>query len=392
MSGIQGVYTLEEVNLFKSIGVWPGSAATSGQQSIIFLSPNPASVDPGSLVVSNTVAIFGIENPVDLKIINGQYRINGGPWNAVDSTISSGDTLQLRCVSGAFGESVVVIVTIDGLEYSWRVQTRAFFESSLNFRFNTVFDADPGKYYISNTVVFSSIFVPTLFTVTDGRYSLNGSEFTIGSGMAVPGDTLVLQGMANDYGESRSVILSLENESVFFTINSAANSNPLDTSMIPLPATPVVKLASVTVASFGSLSRQSGLVYSFSPTVNYPVIDAITLVSSTIKFPAYLASINVESPFFAWIDVRVNTTSLSVSQVNVATAVNIGLDNDWVDILVSRSTLSIPEPVRAHVVSDVLPTQWIDASLIRFTFQTSLSLFAHAIDNHFNKWTSLPIV
>ncbi|ODR95214.1 hypothetical protein AUC70_05815 [Methyloceanibacter stevinii] len=80
-----------------------------------------------TLVISNSVAITGIDAPANISITGAgspEYRIDGGSWTSADDTIANGQTLELRLTSSASNVTLhSATVTIGGISDQWNVTT-----------------------------------------------------------------------------------------------------------------------------------------------------------------------------------------------------------------------------------------------------------------------------
>jgi hypothetical protein len=75
-------------------------------------------------VTSNTITLTGVDIPVPLSISGGLYSKNGGAFTSTNSTISSGDTLQLKAhTPTGYSQNVVVSVTVSTLTKNFLAQT-----------------------------------------------------------------------------------------------------------------------------------------------------------------------------------------------------------------------------------------------------------------------------
>lgn len=81
----------------------------------------------GAVVESGAVIISGIDIPVPVAVISGEYSIDGGAYSSAVGLISAGQSLELRTIADDVpdsGTSVVVIVG-DGNHVVWNVTTEA---------------------------------------------------------------------------------------------------------------------------------------------------------------------------------------------------------------------------------------------------------------------------
>ncbi len=84
-------------------------------------------VDRSTVTLSNIVTISGIEVPVDITVSGGwQYSINGWWFTSASSTISSGNTVQVRLTSSSsYSTSKVAYLTVGSSIFTFTVTTEA---------------------------------------------------------------------------------------------------------------------------------------------------------------------------------------------------------------------------------------------------------------------------
>lgn len=80
---------------------------------------------PGTLTVSNSITIGGINAAVAVSVSGGEIRINGGSWGT-SGTVNNGETLEVRVTSsGSNSTGVTATVTVGGVSDIWSVTTAA---------------------------------------------------------------------------------------------------------------------------------------------------------------------------------------------------------------------------------------------------------------------------
>lgn len=80
-----------------------------------------AGVTPGSQVVSNGVTISGINVPTAISVTGGRYRIGTGVFTNQAGQVSNGESVQLRLVAAAAGQTAEATLTIGGVSATFRV-------------------------------------------------------------------------------------------------------------------------------------------------------------------------------------------------------------------------------------------------------------------------------
>jgi len=116
--------------------------------------------------VSNIVTIsgLGVGVSVDISILAGEYRINGGSWTSANEMIQDGDTLQLRNVSSILFETTsTTTVTVGTYSTDFDITTRAEDASDYFLKLEEVSTGGTGR----NLIVRLTDEDDALVTVTD---------------------------------------------------------------------------------------------------------------------------------------------------------------------------------------------------------------------------------
>lgn len=91
-----------------------------------FFFTDVAGADTNVQYISNAITITGVNAPAALTLLGGQYRINGGAWTNVATTVSKGDVIELLVTSAATrATGVSSILTIDSATDTFTVTTSA---------------------------------------------------------------------------------------------------------------------------------------------------------------------------------------------------------------------------------------------------------------------------
>jgi hypothetical protein len=105
-----------------------------------------------TLQTSNGATIAGINVPVSISVVGGQYQINGGGWVSTTGTINVGDVLKLRRNSStAYSTAVTVDVTVSSYTTSFTITTKDSIDPN-PFTFTAVTNAELSTTYESNAV------------------------------------------------------------------------------------------------------------------------------------------------------------------------------------------------------------------------------------------------
>ena len=81
-------------------------------------------VAPGTLQMSDAIAVSGITTGAPIAVMEGEYSINAGSWTTTPGTIVNGQGVQVRALaSSAFGATSSSLLTIGGITQPFTVST-----------------------------------------------------------------------------------------------------------------------------------------------------------------------------------------------------------------------------------------------------------------------------
>jgi hypothetical protein len=147
-------------------------------------------------VISDPVAVAGINVAVPVSVSGGSYSINGGSFASAAGTVAAGDQVRVRHVSAAGANAAVTTtLTIGGVSDGFTSTTGASDSTPNAYVFADVSGAKRNKAVISAPVTVSGINVAVPVSVAGGaaRWSKNGGAYTSAAGSVVNGDVVRLQ-------------------------------------------------------------------------------------------------------------------------------------------------------------------------------------------------------
>jgi hypothetical protein len=102
------------------------SVTTKDETPVAFTFTAVTNAEISTLYSSNIVTITGITGLVDISIVGGEYRINGGAWTSAAGTITNGQTAQVRRTSSSSYETLVTAtLTVGTVSGAYDITTRA---------------------------------------------------------------------------------------------------------------------------------------------------------------------------------------------------------------------------------------------------------------------------
>lgn len=187
----------------------------------------PATAASGAWASSSIITIDGINAPVSISISGGQYRINGGAWQSTASTISAGQTVQVRVQAPATGGAVqTATLNIGGVTGSFQV-TAAVDTTPDAFSLGGPSSGVSGAWVSSNTASITGINAPTPVSVTGGQYRIDSGNFTTTAGTLNPGQTVLVRVQAPSAGgTSQTATLNIGGVTGSFQVTAAVDTTP----------------------------------------------------------------------------------------------------------------------------------------------------------------------
>lgn len=174
-------------------------------------------------VVSEPVTIFGIEEPVAISIIDGEYSIDGGPFTSSTGSIDEGERVVVRLITASTPEAeVTATLNVGGVSSEFSVITEEIDLTPDLFVFSSVENVSLNELTNSEVVTITGLNVPTPISIVDGTYSIDGGDFVNAPSVIMSGQTLELQ--------LTSSVLSNNEEIATITIGSY----PVDFSVTTL--------------------------------------------------------------------------------------------------------------------------------------------------------------
>lgn len=110
------------------------SVTTKDETPTAFVFTDVTEAEISTLYSSNIVTITGITGLVDISIVGGEYRINGGTWVSTAGTITNSQTAQVRRTSSAsYDTSVGATLTVGTYSDTYSILTREAIPVTVNY-------------------------------------------------------------------------------------------------------------------------------------------------------------------------------------------------------------------------------------------------------------------
>ena len=183
-------------------------------------------VDINSIVESEIITISGFNTTTDLSITNGEYSLDGGAtYSSTDSALSPDSSIRVRHTSSSeYDTRMSTTLTIGGVEGYFESITTADTDPDA-FSFTTKSDVSTAVVVLSDTVTISGIDIAVPVSVSSGEYSIDGSDFTSGTGSIENGQRLQLRHTsASERGAAVTTTVTVGDYSADFVSTTLADS------------------------------------------------------------------------------------------------------------------------------------------------------------------------
>ena len=180
---------------------------------------------------SNTITVTGINTPTSIRISNGQYSINGGAYSSAEGLVNNGNTVTVRHTSSTKqGTRVDTALTIGGVADTFSSTTLYGNDTQPNaFHFTDQTNVARSSLITSNALSISGINAPTPISITNGKYSINGSAYTSAAGTILSGDNVQVQHTsATNFASKTNTLLNIGGITDTFTTTTEALDNTPD--------------------------------------------------------------------------------------------------------------------------------------------------------------------
>ncbi|MGI9212434.1 MAG: hypothetical protein ACR2HF_08155, partial [Methylococcaceae bacterium] len=145
-------------------------------------------------LISAPIIITGLESTAPIRVINGEYALNGGAFTAAPGVIRNGDAVQVRLVAAKdYGTAATATLVVGEVSGSFTATTQAALPPDTvpeAFRFDDQNGVAVNAIVLSNPVVVSGITVATPISISGGFYAVNGGAFSSAPGTVNAGDSV----------------------------------------------------------------------------------------------------------------------------------------------------------------------------------------------------------
>lgn len=110
--------------LFQLLNLLEGDTEDTTPNAFTF--SDQADVSLSTVIVSNAIAVAGIEAAAAISVSGGEYSVNGAAFTSASGTVNDGDSVRVRHTSSSANSTAVnTILTIGGVSDTFTSTTLA---------------------------------------------------------------------------------------------------------------------------------------------------------------------------------------------------------------------------------------------------------------------------
>ncbi|TQV88006.1 hypothetical protein [Aliikangiella coralliicola] len=248
-------------------------------------------------IESNPITVSGIDAAATISVSNGEYSIDGASYQSSVGTVNNGQRVSVRLTSSSdYSSTSEAQLTIGGVSATFSVTTRAKDTSPDAFSFTSQNATELSAEILSEQVLVEGIDNETTISITNGEYSIDGSEFQNGSSTINPGQRIQLkQVSASSYVTLTESELTVGDFSATFSSTTREKDETPDSfvfnSQIDVELSTVVESEQVVIGgidndtpisiSNGEFSVDDGPYQSSADTINSGQTIKVRLTSAS---------------------------------------------------------------------------------------------------------------
>lgn len=298
--------------------------------------------EPGSVVISNSQTITGIDTSATISITGGFYSLNGGAFTSVSGTVTNGTTVRLKqTASTSFYTSTNAKLKLGtpAASYAFKVTTRRIDTVPDAFTFAPRTEAALGSVQTSEPTTITGMEAPAAISVSSGSYSINGGEFTTVAGTVANNAQVRARGTAStSVNKTTSVTVKIGGVSGAFKITTVktADTTPDAFSFPPMTNAPINSLQTSTAITVSGINTGASVsVTGGSYSING---QPFTTAAGTVSNGDSVTVQQTTSSNFS----TTTTTALKIGTVTGRYAVTTAAADTTPDAFGFASTIDVP--------------------------------------------------
>ncbi len=238
-------------------------------------------------IESDPLLILGINAGTNIRVIGGEYSVNGGAFTAAGGTINNYDAVKVRATSSSsYSTASTVVLTVGGVSDTFSFTTEVYVADAVPniFAFTDQNDVVLNADIESNSIGVSGINVPAQISITGGEFSINGASYTSTSTTVVSGDAVKVRvKSSNSNFTLTAATLVIGGLSDDFEVTTIADPN----------APPVVKFSLIKTADESEIYSNNSITNMLTYLSSYNFAQPVTLRVNTSETFVVTSSINL---------------------------------------------------------------------------------------------------
>jgi hypothetical protein len=227
-------------------------------------------VTRSTVIVSNSIAVAGINTAAPIAVAGGEYSIGGGAYTASAGTLNAGQTVTVRQTSSAsFSTSTMATVTIGGVSGEFTVTTEAADTTPTPFSFTAQTNVLRSTVVMSNSITVAGINAPAAVSVSGGEYAIGSGAYTASAGTVTAGQIVtVRQTSSASYATPTATTLTIGGVTGTFTVTTENQPPPPGAFSKASPANNATEQPTNPTLTWNASNGATGYEYCYDTTNN----------------------------------------------------------------------------------------------------------------------------
>lgn len=197
---------------------------------------------PGTVQVSESYTVAGIDEPALIDVLGANYSVNGRAYTASAGEVVAGDVITVRALAPkAYAQEGIATLFVGGVGFDFTIRTQPAptgLPTPSSFRFDDVYVSEvqgyePSRYFFvkprstqrSAPLRVQNLKAPAPISIVGGSYRINGSAYTQVDGTVNNGDVVMVSAVAPaTANDAVSATLKIGTRAASFTLFTAADA------------------------------------------------------------------------------------------------------------------------------------------------------------------------
>jgi hypothetical protein len=245
---------------FTSITASSGSEPDTTPDPFSFI--DQQNVALGTVVVSNSITVSGIDAASLVSVAGGEYSVDGGGFTAASGSVVNGQSVRVRHTSAAtFSTATNTTLTIGGVSDTFTSTTLAADTTPDAFTFTDQSGVPVDMVITSNAITVSGINTSAGISVNGGQYSVDGGGFTTTAASVTSGQSVRVRHVsAATFNTATNTTLTIGGVSDTFTSTTAAvDTTPDAFTFTDQPGVPIGMVINSDAITVSGINTSAGI-------------------------------------------------------------------------------------------------------------------------------------